>query len=235
MTQSGALWSASRMAGVQIHANADFDRAVILRGSLGAQSSFALVTSRRRARRFRGESGCRHHVACSAAAVKGAHASSLHCHACTEGASVASSLAAPWHSRLCVSSSGVYFHQFLAMLQIQMVCGHCQSAQTRISCRRCCTPSRCSSGRRALRRAHALMTALRLPGAVTACRESLWCNLCTLCAFEALTFLSWLLLLPDLHGNRWHVSRCFILRPACRSISPTTVCDAALLRREAAC
>ncbi|CAK0785304.1 hypothetical protein CVIRNUC_008511 [Coccomyxa viridis] len=70
MTQSGALWSASRMAGVQIHANADFDRAVILRGSLGAQSSFALVTSRRRARRFRGESGCRHHVACSAAAVK---------------------------------------------------------------------------------------------------------------------------------------------------------------------
>ena len=201
------MWSASRMAGVRIHAKTESDRAVVFRGSLGAQSFFALVTSCRWARRHTGGFGCRHHVACSAAAVKGADASSLHCHVRTAGASVSSSLAAPWHSRRHASSSGVLSHPFLAMLQIQMVCGHCQSAQTRRSCRRCCTASRCSNGHRASRRAHALMTALRLPGAATACRESSWCNSSTLCASEALTFLPWLLLLPDSHGNRWHASR----------------------------
>ena len=195
-----------------MHASPKCDRAEVLRGSQGAQSSSALVTSCRWARRLTGGSGCRHHVACSAAAVKGAVASSLRCHSRTEGASSASSLAAPWHSRLHVSSSGVHFHPYLSMLQTQMVCGHCQSARTRISCRRCCTASRSSSGRRASRRARALMTAPRPPGAATDCRESLWCNSCTLCAFEALTFLSWLLLLPASHGNRWHVIGYVILR-----------------------
>ena len=89
MTQSGALWSALRTAHTQIHSNRKCDRAVAFRrGSIRFQTSSALATSCRWARRLTGGSGCKHHVACSAAAVKGAGASSLHCHAHTEGALV---------------------------------------------------------------------------------------------------------------------------------------------------